>query len=131
MSAQIRKQRNSYYTILENIQKSSLDITNWIEWFLNCLLNAIENSEKLLEKIIYKHTFWIKYSRININDRQRKILNLLMEDFEGVLNTSKWAKIGKCSPDTALRDIKDLIEKSILQQEQQGGRSTNYKLIDS
>jgi len=109
MSTQIRKERNSYYDILEKTQKSGLDITNWLEWFLNCLLHAIENSEKLLEKIIYKHYFWLKHSKININDRQRKILNMLMDDFEGVLNTTKWAKIGKCSQDTALRDIQDLI----------------------
>jgi len=128
MSAQIRKERNSYYDILEKTQKSGLDITNWLEWFLNCLLHAIENSEKLLEKIIYKHYFWLKHSKININDRQRKILNMLMDDFEGVLNTTKWAKIGKCSQDTALRDIQDLIEKGILIKSEQGGRSTNYEM---
>lgn len=128
MSTQIRKERSSYYDILEKAQRSGLDITNWLEWFLNCLMHAIENSEKLLEKIIYKHSFWIKHSRVNINDRQRKILNMLMEDFEGVLNTTKWAKIGKCSQDTALRDIQDLIEKGILVKSSQGGRSTNYEL---
>ena len=128
MSAQIRKERNSYYDILEKTQKGGLDITNWLEWFLNCLLHAIENSEKLLEKIIYKHYFWLKNSKININDRQRKILNMLMDDFEGVLNTTKWAKIGKCSQDTALRDIQDLIEKGILIKSEQGGRSTNYEM---
>ena len=128
MSTQIRKERNSYYDILEKTQKTGLDITNWIEWFLNCLLHAIENSDKLLEKIIYKHSFWIKHSGVNINDRQRKILNLLMDDFEGVLNTTKWAKIGKCSQDTALRDIQDLIEKGILVKSVKGGRSTNYEM---
>lgn len=128
MSTQIRKERNSYYDILEKTQRSGLDITNWLEWFLNCLMHAIDNSEKLLEKIIYKHSFWIKHSRVNINDRQRKILNMLMEDFEGVLNTTKWAKIGKCSQDTALRDMQDLIEKGILVKSLQGGRSTNYEL---
>jgi len=128
MSTQIRKERNSYYDILETTQKSSLDITKWLEWFLNCLLNTIQNSEKLLEKIISKHSFWIKHSRISINDRQRKILNMLMDDFEGVLNTTKWAKIGKCSQDTALRDIQDLIEKGILEKSEQGGRSTNYEM---
>ena len=128
MSTQIRKERNSYYDILEKTQKSGLDITNWIEWFLNCLLHAIENSDKLLEKIIYKHSFWIKYSRVNINDRQRKILNLLMDNFDGVLNSTKWAKIAKCSQDTALRDIQDLIEKGILAKSLQGGRSTNYEM---
>ncbi len=128
MSTQIRKERNSYYDILEKIQRSGLDITCWLEWFLNCLMHAIDNSEKLLEKVIYKHSFWIKHSRVNINDRQRKILNMLMDDFEGALNTSKWAKIGKCSQDTALRDIQDLIEKGIVVKSLQGGRSTNYEL---
>ena len=128
MSSQIRKERNAYYDILEKTQKSGLDITKWLEWFLNCLLHTIENSEKLLEKIIYKHSFWLKQSRVSINDRQRKILNMLMDDFEGVLNTTKWAKIGKCSQDTALRDIQDLIEKGIMVKSEQGGRSTNYEL---
>jgi len=131
MSTQIRKERNSYYDILEKTQRSGLDITNWLEWFLNCLLHAIENSENLLEKIIYKHTFWLNHSSVNINDRQRKILTMLMEDFEGVLNTTKWAKIGKCSQDSALRDIQDLIEKEILVKNEQGGRSTNYILKSS
>ncbi len=126
MSTQIRKERNSYYDMLEKTQKGSLDITNWLEWFLNALLHSIENSENVLEKIINKHYFWVKYARININGRQRKILNLLMDDFDVVLNTTKWAKIGKCSQDTALRDIQDLIEKEILVKSNQGGRSTNY-----
>ena len=128
MSTQIRKVRNSYYDILEKTQKSSLDITNWLEWFLNSLLHSIEDSEKLLEKVIYKHVFWLSHSKVTINGRQRKILNMLMDDFEGVLNTTKWAKIGKCSQDTALRDIQDLIEKGILTKTEQGGRSTNYEL---
>jgi Fic family protein len=128
MSTQIRKERSAYYNILEKTQKGGLDITSWLEWFLNCLLHSIENSEKLLEKIVYKHLFWIKHSRVNINDRQRKILNMLMEDFDGVLNTTKWSKIGKCSQDTALRDIQDLIEKGILEKSSKGGRSTNYEL---
>lgn len=128
MSSQIRKERNSYYDMLEQTQRGGLDITNWLQWFLNCLLHAIENSEKILEKIIFKHSFWLKHSEVNINDRQRKILNMLMEEFEGKLTTSKWAKIGKCSQDTALRDIQDMIEKGILIKNPQGGRSTNYNL---
>lgn len=128
MSTQIRKERNIYYDILEKSQKSNLDITNWLEWFLNSLLHAIENSEQLLKKIIYKHSFWITNSKVNINDRQRKVINMLMDDFEGVLNTTKWAKIGKCSQDTALRDIQDLIDKEIMVKKEQGGRSTNYEL---
>lgn len=128
LSSQIRKERNAYYDLLEKTQRGSLDITKWIEWFLNCLLHAIEHSEIVLEKIINKHAFWIKNAGINLNDRQRKILNMLMDDFQGVLNTTKWSKIGKCSQDTALRDIQDLIEKDILIKTEQGGRSTNYML---
>ncbi len=128
MSSQIRKERNSYYVILEKTQKGGLDITQWLEWFLNCLLNTLESSEILLEKIIYKHMFWNKHSTEIVNNRQRKIMNLLLEDFDGVLNTTKWAKIAKCSQDTALRDIQNLIEKGILIKSNQGGRSTNYEL---
>ena len=129
MSTQIRKERNGYYDILEKTQKGSLDITNWIEWFLNTLLRAIEHSEKLLEKIIHKHYFWIKHAGVTLNDRQKMILNMLLDDFEGVLNSKKWAKIAKCSQDTALRDIQDLVEKEILIKSEQGGRSTNYTLM--
>ena len=128
MSAQIRKERNAYYNILEATQKGNLNITNWLVWFLNCLLNAIENSEQVLEKIIIKHSFWVKNTTTNFNERQRKMLNLLFDNFEGKLNTTKWAKISKCSQDTALRDIQDLIEKGILFQSNEGGRSTNYEL---
>lgn len=128
MSAQIRKERNSYYDILEKTQTGSLDITNWLKWFLNSLLQSIESSEKLLEKVIYKHEFWLRNSKISINNRQLKLLNMLMDDFVGVLNTTKWAKIGKCSQDTALRDIQDLIGKGILTKSEQGGRNTNYEL---
>lgn len=129
VSAQIRKERNAYYHILEKTQQGSLDITNWLEWFLKVLLNAIENSEKLLEKTIYKHTFWVKHAKAIINDRQRNMINLLLEDFEGVLTTTKWAKIAKCSQDTALRDIQNLMEQEILIKKDQGGRSTQYELI--
>lgn len=89
---------------------------------------TIENSEKLLVKIINKHTFWMKHATVNLNDQQRKLLNMLLEDFEGVLNTTKWAMIGKCSQDTALRDIQDLIDKEIMIRSEQGGRSTNYEI---
>lgn len=128
MSTQIRKERNHYYKILESTQKGGLNITVYLEWFLRSLSDAIENSEQILEKIIQKHYFWIKHSRINFNDRQKKILNMLLDDFDGVLNTTKWAKIGKCSQDTALRDIQDLMEKEILKKSEQGGRSTKYVL---
>jgi Fic family protein len=128
MSSQIRKERQSYYDVLERTQQGKLDISKWIEWFLNCLLNAITNSEKILEKVIHKHSFWQNSSSLNLNDRQRKILNMLLDNFEGALNTSKWAKITKCSQDTALRDIQELIEQNILIKSLEGGRSTNYEL---
>jgi Fic family protein len=128
MSTQIRKERNSYYEILEKTQKGGMDITRYLEWFLNSLLNAIKYSDVILEKIIYKHYFWTKNAKLNLNSRQIKILNMLMDDFIGVLNTTKWANIGKCSQDTALRDIQDLIEKEILIKSDQGGRSTKYEL---
>jgi len=128
MSAQIRKERNSYYDILEKTQKNDINITAWLEWFLNCLLHSIEHAEKLLEKIMYKHSFWSTHTGLTINARQRKILVMLLDDFEGVLQTTKWAKLGKCSQDTALRDIQDLMDKGILVKSEKGGRSTNYEL---
>lgn len=129
MSSQIRKERNAYYFILEKTQKGDIDISEWLEWFLNCMLNAINNSEIYLEKVIFKHSFWTEHSKTKLNSRQTKILNLLLDDFTGVLNTTKWAKICKCSQDTALRDIQDLMEKEILAKSIGGGRSTNYELI--
>ena len=130
LSAQIRKQRKSYYEILEKTQKGSLDITEWLVWFLKCLLKALENSEQLLEKVIFKHGFWIKNVEKTENGRQRKMLNLLLEGFEGNFTTSKWAKINKCSPDTALRDIRDLVNKGVLKKLPGGGRSTAYGLAE-
>lgn len=128
MSAQIRIERKEYYEILEQAQKGKLDITNWLEWFLSCLKRAIESSYDILEKVIYKHNFWTKNSTAIKNDRQKLLLNKLMDGFIGKLNTSKWAKIAKCSTDTALRDIQDLLKKDILEQEPGGGRNTSYKI---
>ncbi len=126
MSTQIKKERMNYYEILEETQKGKLDITEWLEWFLNCLLNSLKASETLLGKVIFKHNFWLQHASEIDNDRQRKVLNLLLDGFDGKLNTSKWARICKCSQDTALRDIKDLINKQILYKLPGGGRSTNY-----
>ena len=128
MSAQIQKNRKSYYDILEKTQKSNLDITEWIVWFLKTLLQAIINSDKTLSKVIFKHHFWNTYGKEIKNDRQKKMLNKLLDNFKGNLTTSKWAKITKCSQDTALRDIQDLINKNILIKAKSGGRSTNYEL---
>jgi len=128
MSSQIRLERKEYYEILEKTQKGSLNVTEWLIWFLNCLLNALNSSERILNKVLFKHKFWNKYATEIQNERQKKMLNKLLDGFAGKLTTSKWAKINKCSQDTALRDIQSLIEKGIMQKDNAGGRSTNYEL---
>jgi Fic family protein len=129
LSAQIRLERKRYYALLEKTQKGNLDITEWIIWFLNCLIKALKSTDSVLTKVLFKADFWQKHIDTSINDRQRKLLNMLMDGFNGKLSSSKWAKIGKCSKDSAVRDINDLIEKGILQKEAAGGRSTSYELI--
>lgn len=130
LSAQIMKEKNAYYDILEKTQKGNLDITEWIEWFLNCTLSAIMESYNQTDSVLKKYTFLQSIENVALNERQRLMLNkLLSPEWFGVLNTSKWAKIAKCSSDTALRDITNLIEKGILTKEKtSGGRSTNYVL---
>jgi Fic family protein len=128
MSAQIRIERKEYYDILERTQKGTLDITEWIKWFLNCLINALKTTDTVLVRVLSKAEFWSKHSTTLINERQKKLLNKLLDGFDGKLTSSKWAKIAKCSKDTALRDINDLIDKDILNKEAAGGRSTNYEL---
>lgn len=128
MSTQIRKERKEYYTILEKTQKGDLDITKWLIWFLECLEQAIDNSEENLSTVLSKWRFWEKHSSTTLNERQRKMINRLFSGFEGKLTSSKWAKMNKCSQDTAGRDINDLIDKRILQKEPGGGRSTSYAL---
>jgi Fic family protein len=128
MSAQIRVERKQYYEQLEKAQKGNSDITEWILWFLQCLINAIDSTEETLSKILHKAEFWKLHSTTILNDRQQKIINRLLDGFDGKLTTSKWGKINKCSQDTALRDIQDLLKKDILQKESSGGRSTNYEL---
>jgi len=129
MSAQIRIERKEYYEILEKTQKGDLDITQWIQWFLNCLINALKSTDSLLIKVLFKANFWTKHSEVLINERQKKMLNKLLDGFDGKLTSSKWAKIAKCSKDTAIRDINDLIDRNILQKAAAvGGRSTNYEL---
>ena len=129
MSAQIRKERKEYYNILETTQKGSLDITRWLTWFLQCLDRAIAATDETLGGVLRKAKFWEKHNTTLLNERQRTMLNKLLDGFEGKLNTSKWAKITKTSQDTALRDIQDLIEKKILVKEPGGGRSTTYTLF--
>lgn len=130
MSSQILAERKRYYEVLQKVQHSSGDITEWIEWFFNCLKNAMSATENTMQKTIQKAEFWKLHEHTSINERQRMILNKLLDDFEGKLQSSKWAKITKTSTDTALRDIKDLIDKGILQQTNERGRSINYKLVD-
>ena len=129
MSAQIRLERKQYYNILESTQRGSLDITPWFEWFLDCLFSALKESSNVLEMVLSKHNFWNKHAVTVLNNRQILLLNKLLDGFIGKLTSSKWAKIAKCSPDTALRDINDLIKKEILQKEDAGGRSTSYVLV--
>jgi len=129
LSSQILIERIKYYEVLQKLQHSDGDITEWLCWFLNCLKNALLETEGTVQKILYKSKFWHIHENTLINERQRLMLNKLLMDFEGKLKTSKWAKMTKCSTDTALRDIKDLIEKDIIQQEiEAGGRNTNYEL---
>ncbi|MDQ7075652.1 MAG: Fic family protein [Gammaproteobacteria bacterium] len=128
MSAQIRRQHQAYYDTLEWTQKGDMQITQWQEWFLNSLLCAIKEAEQSLSHTLRKAHFWERFAKEPLNQRQIKILNKLLEGFEGKLTTSKWAKIAKCSQDTAYRDILDLIKRKALQKEIGGGRNTSYGL---
>lgn len=128
MSAQIRQERNDYYEILERTQKGTLDVTPWMEWFLQCLGRAIDGAETTLAAVLRKARFWQRHRDVPINERQRLVLNRLLDGFEGNLTTSKWATITKCSSDTALRDILDLVERGVLVRNPSGGRSTSYSI---
>lgn len=128
MSSQILTERKHYYEVLQKVQHSSGDITEWLDWFLHCLKNAMLATETTTQNILRKAEFWKRHEHTPINERQRLVLNMLFDDFEGKLQTSKWAKIAKTSADTALRDIKDLVEKGILQQTEEKGRNANYEL---
>lgn len=129
MSAQTRIERNAYHDILEDTQKGSCDVTAWQRWFLNRLLRAIEGAHDTLETVLAKARFWERFAKAPLNERQIKVLNRMMDGFEGKLTTSKWAKLVKCSQDTAYRDILDLIERGALQKNAGGGRSTSYSII--
>lgn len=128
MSAQIMRERKSYYEILERTQKGTLDVTPWMEWSLECLGRAIDGTEAALAMVLRKARFWEKHAGTSINDRQRLVLNKLLDAFEGKLTTTKWAKMTKCSHDTALRDIQRLVDRGILVKDAGGGRSTSYSL---
>ncbi|MEM7656256.1 MAG: Fic family protein [Bacteroidota bacterium] len=128
LSAQIQAERNAYYEILEDSQKGTLDITDWLVWFLAAVHQALTHSHELLDQVLQKHTFLQKISNIPLTPRQQSMLHRLLGDFKGKLTTAKWAKMAKCSHDTALRDIQDLIHKHILKPTGEKGRSTAYEL---
>jgi Fic family protein len=128
MSASILENKKGYYKILESIQKDELDITEWVLWFIERLREAILSSEEKLKTVLDKAKFWIKFSKTTLNDRQKLMINKLLDGFTGKLRTGKWAKITKCSEKTALRDIEDLVEKDVLVKGKSGGRSTSYEL---
>ena len=129
MSSQIRKERNAYYDILEKTQRGTLDITNWLQWFLDCLDRAFDGAESIIGNVLHKARFWERHGATSLNDRQRLMLNRLLDGFEGKLTSSKWAQLVKVSQATAARDIEDLIEQGILQKDAAGGRSTSYSLV--
>lgn len=128
MSAQIRKERTAYYDCLEKTQGATLDITEWIMWFIENLDRSIKETEENLLELLSKTRFWEKHNTKVLNERQRTMLNRLFDNFEGKLTTSKWSEMAKCSPDTALRDIQSLIDQEILEKEPGGGRSTSYRI---
>jgi len=130
LSAQIQRERKAYYDILERTQKGTLDVTEWLAWFLATLHRAVDQAQHTLDAVLAKTRFWQRVAGTPMNERQVKLLNSLLDGFEGKL-TSKWAAIAKCSPDTALRDITDLLERSVLRKSEAGGRSTSYELNDS
>lgn len=131
MSAQIRQERSAYYDILEQTQKGTLDITPWMQWFLGCLGRAIDGAETTLSAVLAKARFWDRIQGISLNARQRLVLNRLLDGFDGKLTTSKYAKLAKCSQDTALRDILLLVERGILIRNPDRGRSTSYALASA
>jgi Fic family protein len=129
MSAQIRREREDYYRILGRTQAGTLDVTPWLEWFLGCLGRALDGTETTLAAVLRKARFWERAAQLAINDRQRLVLNRLLDGFTGKLTTPKWAVLATCSHDTALRDIQRLIAQGLLKQDEGGGRSTSYSLI--
>ncbi len=130
LSAQIQRERKSYYDILERTQKGTLDVTGWLAWFLDALHHAVDQAQHTLDAVLTKARFWQHWAATPLNERQVKLLNRLLDGFEGKLTSSKWAAIAKCSPDTALRDINDLLARGLLRKSSAGGRSTNYELND-
>lgn len=130
LSAQIQRQREAYYDILERTQQRSMDVTEWLVWFLEALHRAVDQSQITLGAVLTKSRFWQHWATTPLNDRQVKLLNKLLDGFDGKLTSSKWAAIAQCSPDTALRDINDLLARGVLRKTNAGGRSTCYELND-
>lgn len=131
ISAEMKVLQKEYYKVLERTQHSDGDITEWLLWFLRCLDLALDSSEDTLSSVLRKADFWERMRGIPFNERQRKLLNMQFDGFFGKLTTGKWAKIAKCSSDTALNDIRDLVGKGVLRKSEEGGRSTNYILADN
>ena len=131
MSAEILREKKTYYEILEHTTSNSTDITEWLEWFLNTMKSSILRAEETVKRVVSKSSFWQRHREIPMNERQVKMVNMLWDGFTGKLTSSKWAKITKTSQATALRDITDLIEKGILIAAADGGRSSNYLLKDN
>jgi Fic family protein len=129
LSSQLQQERTAYYDVLERSQKGSLEVTPWMEWFLGCLKRAIQSSEVTLQAVLTQARFWESHADKAFNTRQRLLLNRLLEGFEGKLTSTKWALIAKCSQDTALRDIDDLMKQGVLARQDAGGRSTSYRLV--
>jgi Fic family protein len=130
LSAQIQRERKAYYEILERTQKGALDVTGWLTWFLGALLRAMESAQQTLDAVWVKAHFWQRWAGTPLNGRQVKLLNRLLDGFEGTLSSGKWAAIAQCSPDTALRDIGELVALGVLRKMAGGGRSTAYELAD-
>lgn len=128
MSAQIRLERKGYYDMLEQTQKGMLDVTLWLQWFLGCLDRAFDGAEGILASVLKKSSFWDNHANAMFNERQRAMINRLLNGFIGKLTTSKWAKLASCSQDTALRDIDDLVRRGVLVKDAGGGRATSYSL---
>lgn len=131
LSAQIQRERKAYYDILERTQKRSLDVTEWFVWFLGTLHRAVDQAQHTLDAVLARTRFWRRWAATPLNERQVKLINRLLDGFEGKLTSSKWAAIAGCSPDTALRDITDLLARGVLRKSASGGRSTSYELNDS
>jgi Fic family protein len=128
LSAQIQRERKAYYDILERTQKDSMDVTLWLAWFLDTLHRAVDQAQVTLDAVLAKASFWRHWATKPLNERQVKLLNRLLDGFDGKLTSGKWAAIAKCSSDTALRDINDLLARGVLRKTEGGGRSTSYEL---